>query len=208
MNPIDQLTNQFIKLPGVGPKQARRFAYFFLYTHPSVSTGLISALTDIRNNIATCPHCFSFFQLHNNQQDTLCEICSKPSTDITSMLIISSDLDIETIKKTGVYNGRYFILGGTVPILKNHKSIDRVRSKELFNEVKRAIREDSLKEIIFAFSINPEGEHTEIYVKKILAPLIEAGNISISHLGRGMSTGTELEYVDDETFKNALSNRV
>ena len=207
MNPIDRLAKYFLKLPGIGPKQARRFAYFFLYSNDEISNGIITSLTELKNNIASCEHCFTFFEKRGSSDLSICEICSNKNTDSTKMMIISTDMDIETVKKIGVYTGRYFILGGTVPILKNKKHEKSVRGKELFNEVKRALVDDGLKEIIFAFAVNPDGEQTEIFVRKILDPLVKAGNLSTTHLGRGVSSGTELEYVDEETLRSALSNR-
>ena len=83
----------------------------------------------------------------------------------------------------------------------------KVRSKELLDLVEKRAKQDGLKEIIMAMSLNPEGENTEEYIISLLSPLATHHNIKISTLGRGLSTGTELEYSDSETLKNALKNR-
>jgi recombination protein RecR len=110
---------------------------------------------------------------------------------------------LESIKKSRFYHGKYFILGGLVPIVeKNTKS--RVRIEELKQKIEK---EKELKEIILAFSISPQGDHTDTYVRTELRDFVEKHNIKISSLGKGLSTGTELEYSDNDTLKNALKNR-
>ena len=102
-----------------------------------------------------------------------------------------------------MYHGRYFILGGLVSIVeKNTKS--RVRIEEL---KQRIHNNPSLKEVILAFSLNPQGDHTDQYVREQLKEITDKLGIKISSLCRGLSTGTELEYSDNSTLGNALKNR-
>lgn len=121
-------------------------------------------------------------------------------------MIVSHDVDFENIEKTKFYNGYYFILGGTIPILdKNPES--RIRQKELLNAISKRLR-DGLEEVIIALNYNPEGENTFSYLHDLLSKIpFDSNKIRISTLGRGLSTGTELEYSDTETIKNALKNR-
>ena len=96
--------------------------------------------------------------------------------------------------------------GGLVPVVE--KDTEKfVRISELKNRIKDEIAKGSLKEIILAFSINPQGEHTDLYVRRELNSLTDNTDIRVVSLGRGLSTGTELEYSDSETLKNALHNR-
>ena len=119
-------------------------------------------------------------------------------------MVVEKDSDLESVKKSRTYSGKYFILGGLVPIVeKNTKS--KVRIEELKNKIKKDNKE--IKEVILAFSLNPQGEHTDSYVRGQLKDIIESLGIKISSLGRGLSTGTELEYSDNETLRNALKNR-
>ena len=116
-------------------------------------------------------------------------------------MILARDIDLENMEKTGAYKGRYFVLGGTVPILDKEPE-RRVRIKELKVALKK---KTPLEELIIAVNANPEGENTEEYVREEIKDIV--GNTKISTLGRGLSTGVELEYSDSDTLKNALQNR-
>ena len=126
---------------------------------------------------------------------------------MVSLMVVCRDIDFETIEKNHIFNGKYFILGGTVPVLEKIPE-KKIRLSELLAKVEKRAVADGLKEIIFAMSVNPEGENTLDFLKQSLAPLAQKYNITISALGRGISTGTELEYSDSDTIKNALKNRV
>ena len=120
-------------------------------------------------------------------------------------MLVSHDVDFENIEKTGAYNGYYFILGGTVPILE--KTPDRrIHQKDLLEKVQEKYK-DGLCEIIIALNYNPEGENTLSYLMDLLSKSTPDNKLKISTLGRGLSTGTELEYSDSDTIKNALKNR-
>jgi len=116
-------------------------------------------------------------------------------------MLVSHDVDFENIEKTKSYTGYYFILGGHIPILEKTPE-KRIRQKELLDMVEKRIK-NGLSEIIIALNYNPEGENTLTYLRELLSPF----SIKISTLGRGLSTGTELEYSDSDTIKNALKNR-
>ncbi len=202
MDIIDKLTEVFKEFPGIGERQARRFVYFLMFKNTGYSQNLSSLLLDLKKEVAQCAECFRFFIL-GNKGTKLCEICASPNIDSGTLMIVEKDSDLDSVHKSGVYHGRYFILGGLVPIVeKNTKS--RVRIEEL----KKKINNDSeLKEIILAFSLSPQGDHTDTYVREELSDMSNKKNIKISSLGRGLSTGTELEYSDNDTLKNALKNR-
>jgi len=203
MDPINKLTEYFKEFPGIGERQARRFVYFLLHKNPNYVSNLGKEILNIRNDIHQCPSCFLFFQSKENK---LCEVCSNPKTDKSKLLIIEKDADYENIKKSKIYGGLYFILGGLVPIV-TKDTPKYVRTKELLQKVEGEIKDNSLEEIILALSLNPQGEHTDMYLRELLAPLQRKYNFKIVSLGRGLSTGTELEYSDNETIKNALNNR-
>jgi recombination protein RecR len=206
MDSIDKLTEIFKEFPGIGERQARRFVYFLMFRNGEYSNNLSKLILELKKEVAQCKECFKFF-LIGKEKNNLCEICSSPNTDSSLLVVIEKDSDLESINKSGVYHGKYFILGGLVPVVeKTTKS--RVRIEEL---KKRISASPELKEIILAFSISPQGEHTDQYVREELGKISAQGGPAsgwkISSLGKGLSTGTELEYSDNDTLKNALKNR-
>lgn len=208
MNPLDKLAELFKEFPGIGPRQARRFAYFLLTRNNSFITDLTQTIKKLREDIKICISCFRYFSLENVNEDQ-CFICRNPNRDTTSLMIVSRDNDVDHMEKTGLYNGLYFVLGGSLPILEKEPE-KRIRLKELLASIQiKCSKSDitHLKEIIIALDLNPEGEYTEIFLKRALTPLSEIHKFKISTLGRGLSTGTEIEYSDAETLKNALKNR-
>ncbi|MEK7080926.1 MAG: toprim domain-containing protein [Patescibacteria group bacterium] len=213
MDIIEKLTEIFKEFPGIGERQARRFVYFLMSRNPSYGENLSNLILDLKKEVAQCKECYRFFILAKNEK--VCDICANPNIDSSTLMIVEKDSDLESIKKSRVYHGKYFILGGLVPIVeKNTKS--RIRIEELKEKIKRdflkpaSTRGDSSTrggEIILAFSISPQGDHTDFYVREQLKNITEKLNIKISSLGKGLSTGTELEYSDNDTLKNALKNR-
>jgi recombination protein RecR len=200
MDIIDKLTEVFKEFPGIGERQAKRFVYFLMGKTPAYNENLSGLILDLKKEIAQCRECFRFFIL-DKSKNNICEVCGSPNTDSSTLMIIEKDSDLESIKKSGVYHGKYFVLGGLVPIVeKNTKS--RIRVEEL---KKRISADKEIKEVILAFSISPQGDHTDYYMREQLKVLAE--KIKISSLGKGLSTGTELEYSDNDTLKNALKNR-
>lgn len=202
-DPIEKLAKYFKEFPGIGERQSKRFVYFLLHKNPTYVKELGDNILSLKNYIHQCPSCFLFFK---GTKDELCDICKNPKTDRTSLLIIEKDADYESIKRSRNYSGMYFILGGLVPIVTKETS-NFIRIKELLNTVETRSKENKLKEVIIALSLNPQGEHTDMYLREKLSPLQMKYNFKIVSLGRGLSTGTELEYSDSETIKNALLNR-
>jgi len=207
MNTIEQLTEIFKEFPGIGERQARRFVYFLMYKNPGYAKNLSELVLELKKEVSQCKECFKFFL--SARQDLaekgLCEICSNPNIDHSLLMIIEKDSDLESIQKSNVYHGKYFILGSLVPIVEKN-TVSRVRIKELLEKIQKDAK-NGLTEIILAFSLSPQGDHTDSYIRTQIKELTDNLNIKISSLGRGLSTGTELEYSDNETLKNALKNR-
>lgn len=203
-NKIEHLAEKFKEFPGIGERQAKRFVYFLLHKNPSFVKELGDKILELRNSINQCPSCFLFFQ---GKVGSLCENCANPKANKSILMIIEKDADLEAIKKSKDYDGMYFILGGLVPIVtKDTPSF--VRTKELLKNIEKKSEKEGLKEIIIALSLSPGGEYTDTYLRELLSPLVKKYNLRIVSLGRGLSTGTELEYSDSETIKNALKNRI
>lgn len=122
-------------------------------------------------------------------------------------MVVEKDVDLENIERTKVYDGRYFVLGGVIPFGKlEQKQTKNIRLKELYSRVGQLAGRE-LKEIILALSATVEGDNTGRYLEKILEPLLKKHLLKITRFGRGLSTGTELEFIDADTLKNALENR-
>ena len=210
MDIIDKLAEIFKEFPGIGERQAKRFVYFLMAKNPGYAQNLSELVLELKKEVTQCKECFRFFLL-NSKKEKQCEICANPNTDSSTLMIVEKDSDLESIRKSGVYHGKYFILGGLVPVVeKNTRS--RVRIEELKKRIsQKTVFGEELKEIILAFSISPQGDHTDQYVREQLGKIsAEGGPASgwkISSLGKGLSTGTELEYSDNDTLKNALKNR-
>lgn len=192
MNIFDKLIELFLKFPGIGPRQAKRFAFFLAAQDDIFLKNLISALSEIKKEVKQCKSCFRF----SGTTDTDCKICSDKNRE-NLVMVVEKDVDLENINKSGVYGGKYFVLGGTLSLSQSNES--SLRFKELFEKIKN----EKPLEVIVATSATVEGDNTARYIKKILEPL----NIKTTRLGRGLSTGTELEYSDDDTIASALSNR-
>lgn len=197
---LERLAEYFAEFPGIGERQSKRFVYFLLSKHPEYLRDLASGILDIQKNISRCETCYHFF---SGAGKKLCDTCADPATDTSLLMVVEKDADYEAMKKSGTYAGRYFVLGGLVPIA-SRETNSRVRINELVRVIKK---QAGLREIILALSLNPHGEHTDLYLREVLSPSAGELGINITSLGRGLSTGTELEYSDTNTLKNAFKNR-
>ena len=197
-NVIQKLREYFERFPGIGPRQAQRFVYWLLSEEPQFINELAGLLLELKKGTKQCKECFRFYT------SSECRICRDTNRDNSRLLVVEKDVDLENIEKTGVYNGRYFVLGDIVPL--GQTLPKNIRLKELFNRLEQEAK-NGLKEIILAFSATAEGDNTIRYLEKILEPLAKKYSVKISRFGRGLSTGTELEYIDRDTLKNALENR-
>lgn len=201
---IQKLSEFFEKLPGIGPRQARRFVYALLNKNQTFLDDFSLLISNLKRNIGQCKKCNRFFQ--NKDNSDICNLCSNLARDKKTLLVVEKNVDLENIERTGFYNGFYFVLGGLVsPIGSNMPK--EVKMKRLFERVKKEALAKNLREIIMAFSATVDGDNTTRYIEKILEPIVEKYPIKINRLGRGLSTGTELEYSDKETIINAFKNR-
>ena len=207
MNATDRLTELFMRFPGIGPKQAKRFVYFLLRERVEYKEQLIKALEELKFTGKQCEKCFRFFGDKNpDSPKVLCTICENESRDQSELMIVEKELDLDAIEKTGSYNGLYFILGGLVPPL-SEKPSELVRIRELTNRIHRAIEDNVLTEVIFALPVTDYGDTTTEYIEKTIKQIVGIDKIKLSHLARGLSSGLELEYVDRNTFTSAFERR-
>lgn len=202
MDPIHRLEYFFTLFPGVGARQARRFVHYLLKQQQGHISEFSQLIARLHENVGECADCHRFFQKKGSRHDK-CNVCIDTLRDKTLLLVVEKDTDLEAIERTHSYNGYYFVLGGTLGILeKNPEQVLRIR------ELVRLIDGNLLlKEVIIATAVTPESEHTGDYVRFALSEISAERNIKITALGRGVSTGSEIEYIDADTLRNALLGR-
>ncbi len=211
MNTISRLIEHFSKFPGIGPRQSRRFVYFLLTRSNGFLEELAKLILELRNAVVMCASCKRFFTPERGA--VACAICRDDSRDRSLLMVVEKDVDLENVERSKTFRGSYFVLGGTVPILeKNPESHVRIRDLKKLVEERYAhapsTDRQGLTEIILAFSLNADGENTARYVAEEIAPAAAKCGARVTHLGRGLSTGSELEYLDPETLRSALLNRI
>lgn len=198
MDTIERLSALFQKFPGIGPRQAQRFVQYLLRTSPAIRREIMEGIRELGTEVAQCPLCQRF---HSDRKG-LCSICSSSERDATLLAIVASDADVAALERSHTFRGRYFVLGGLLSLASDRMT--GLRVKELTDSMPKRIS-DGLTEVILAFPANPEGDSTAIRVKEELQERYL--ELTISTLGRGLSTGSELEYADPETLRSALDNR-
>ena len=208
MSEFDTLVSHFERFPGVGVRQARRFAFHILGLPADEAKTIAELIVGLKATMVNCAFCHRFFYRFKPDND-ICDLCHDGNRDRTKLMVLERDVDIQAIEQAGIYEGLYFVLGGTVPLL-DRKSTGggKIRGNALKKLVMEQLQTSCLKEIILAFAVNPDGENTARFVESLLGEVIKARKIRLSYLGRGLSTGSELEYADPETIKHALETRL
>ncbi len=196
---IDRLVALFEKFPGIGPRQAQRFVQYLLRSSPSSRRELVESIQSLSGSVHQCTQCFRY---HSGGKK-LCEICGDSARDPQYLAVVASDVDAAALERSGTFKGRYFVLGGTISLASD--KTHGLRVKQLVDTLP-ARAQAGLIEIILAFPANTEGDVTEAHVRERIQAL-SISNLKVSALGRGLSTGSELEYADPETLKNALEGR-
>ena len=201
MDPIQRLTELFEKFPGIGPRQARRFVQYLLVTQPAYRTNLADSIKFLGSQTSQCKKCFRW-SIKAEEKGGLCSICANGARDTSVLFVVEKDADIDNVERSG-FRGLYFVLGGTIP-LASEESEKHVRLREL---LKRVETETQLQEVILGLSATTEGDHTRLIIQEKLLPIAAGLVFKISSLGRGLSTGSELEYADPDTIQSALNSR-
>jgi len=197
MDHIDELATALSRFPGIGPRQGKRFVFYLLTVPAPERAKLAELIASLGKNVRQCSECLRF---HNGGTALICNHCSDKTRDDAQLMIVEKDQDLAAVERAGTYRGRYFVLGGVLTL--SGKGV--IREKELLHSVRFHLTK-GLKEIVLALSATSEGEHTVDRVRELLAPWRD--QLKISELGRGLATGSELEYSDAETLRAALSNR-
>lgn len=139
------------------------------------------------------------------EKNTFCSICANTSREQGVLFVVEKDADIDNVERSG-FKGLYFVLGGTIP-LASEEPERYIRLRELLGRVEAEAAEFKLNEIILGLSATTEGDHTRLILQEKLLPISQGLSFKISSLGRGLSTGSELEYADPDTISSALESR-
>lgn len=203
MDRIDELAGAFARLPGIGPRQAKRFVYHLLATPGAERAKMAELITALGKDVRQCGECLRFFNLPASRKagsEDACLYCSDKTRDDSLLMLVEKDQDLAAVERAGTYKGRYFVLGGVLTL----SGKGAIREKELLHAIEKRVKRN-LKEVVLALSATSEGEHTADHVRELLLSFRD--RVKISLLGRGLATGSELEYSDAETLRAALSNR-
>jgi recombination protein RecR len=190
--PISRLIEELNKLPGIGPKSAKRLAYHLLRSSDDEAKALAEAILTIKEKIKLCSVCF------DSTDCDPCRICQDTERDHSKICVVEKPSDILPLEQTGRYDGVYHVLHGTISPTQGIGPED-LKVKELLARLK----DDSVTEIIVATNPNVESETMAMYLQRLITPL----GIRVTRLARGLPFGAELEYADDLTLGQALENR-
>ena len=190
---IEKAVNEISNLPGIGKKTALRLVLHLLKQSESQSINLANAISEMRLKVNFCDNC------HNISDSDNCEICSNPRRDQGLICVVEDIRDVMAIEKTSSFNGLYHVLGGKISPL-DGIGPDDINIDSLIEKVKN----NEIREVIFALSTTMEGDTTNFYIFKQL----ENYDVVISTISRGISVGDELEYADEVTLGRSIVNRI
>lgn len=191
--PIQNLAASLVKLPGVGPKTALRYVFALLKLPPHELADLARLIQELGERVKTCRECYSY------TDNGLCQMCQDPRRDGSVLCVVETSRDIPTIESTGVYQGRYFVLGGILNPIEG-MTPEALNVKPLLDHLKQ---DPLIQEVILAFSPDVQGETTMMYLSKQLQPF----GRRLTKLARGLPTGASLEFADEITLGDALKGR-
>lgn len=190
--PIERLVAALRRLPGIGEKSATRLAFFLLSAPEAVSSELADAIQQVKREIVLCEECFDL------TEDSPCPICRDEKRDPGVLCVVEEPADRVAIERSGVFSGRYHVLGGTL------SPIDGVGPEDLrIAELEERIQSGKVRELILATNPNAEGDATAHFIAEQLRP----SGVRLSRIAYGMPMGGDLEYADQVTVGRSLQNR-
>jgi recombination protein RecR len=189
---IKNLIKSFTKLPGVGNKTAQRFAYHLLERNREAGMELSKSLELAMTHVKNCKDCQTL------TENDICSICADPDRDYSILCIVETPNDLNLIEESGIFKGKYFVLGGYL------SPIDGITPEDLGLDILESkIKQSEIIEIILATNATIEGEVTAHFIKNMTKGL----NLNVTRIAHGIPIGGELEYADSNTIAHALSDR-
>ncbi|MCU4297433.1 recombination protein RecR [Brevibacterium permense] len=189
---LQDLVEEFGKLPGIGPKSAQRLAFHILQTDSQDVNALAQALTDVKKRVRFCEIC------GNVSEEAECTVCQDPRRDRSMICVVEEPKDVVAIERTREYRGLYHVLGGAIDPMAG-VGPDSLRIKELMTR----LQDGEVKETVIATDPNLEGEATATYLVRLLGSL----GVTVTRLASGLPVGGDLEYADEVTLGRAFSGR-
>lgn len=189
---VQELIDEFGRLPGIGPKSAQRIAFFIVQTESYDPSNLARVVGEIRERVHFCDIC------GNIAEGELCAICRDPGRDDTLICVVEEPKDVVAIERTREFKGRYHVLGGAISPL-DGIGPDQLRIAQLMTR----LRDGRVTEVIIATDPNLEGEATATYLSRLLASI----DVPASRLASGLPVGGDLEYADEVTLGRAFAGR-
>ena len=190
---LEKAVAEFSRLPGIGRKTALRLVLWMLRQEESDVEQFTDAITNLKNEIKYCHTC------HNISDSDICPICSDPRRDASTVCVVENVQDVMAIENTQQFKGLYHVLGGIISPMDGIGPGD-IEIESLVNRV----AEGNVREVILALSPTMEGDTTNFYIYRKLAPYAD---VKISIIARGVSVGNELEYTDEVTLGRSILNR-
>lgn len=189
---LQELADQFARLPGIGGKTAQRLAFYVLGLPASEAQSFADAIVEAKRTVHTCPVC------QNLTDRPVCPICEDDSRDRSIICVVAEPKDVITMERSREFRGLYHVLHGVISPL-NHVTQDDIRIKELLQRVATG----GIHEIIMATNPDTEGEATAMYISRLLRPM----EVKVTRLAYGVPVGSQLEYADEVTLSRALEGR-
>lgn len=197
---VENVINEFSRLPGVGPKSASRMTYHYLRSSRLDATKLANALLEMDKEVKSCTKCF------NVSDKDECDICTSKLRKQDKICVVEEPLDVVAFENSGIYDGLYFVLGGVISPAEGIGE-EEIRFKELKARVGELLKDTDVLEVIIATNPSLEGEATASYVIDLFKEEFKNNRVKITRLAMGLPTGADLEYADRLTLKRALEGR-
>ncbi len=196
--PIQDLIDEFSKLPGIGPKSAQRVAFHLLKLPQDEARRLAEAIVVVKEKVRLCDRCF------NVSDQELCGYCSDSRRDQSIICVVQEPPDIVALERTREFRGLYHVLQGAISPIEGVTPED-LRIRELLYRLQSPLDPDAapVSEVIVATNPNTEGEATAMYLARLIGP----SGIRVSRLASGLPVGGDLEYADEVTLGRALEGR-
>ena len=189
---LQNLADQFARLPGIGGKTAQRLAFHVLSLPLEDAEGFAEAILEAKKQVHTCPNC------QNLTDRELCPICDDDMRDESVICVVAEPKDVIAMERSREFRGTYHVLHGVISPL-NHVTQDDIKIKELLHRVGTG----NVQEVIMATNPDTEGEATAMYISRLLRPM----EVKVTRLAYGVPVGSQLEYADEVTLSRALEGR-